>query len=215
MKKILLLILTASMFSILFTSCTKDNSITPIVVNAGLFKTVQLPSDSATLVGTVISGQSSISTYSWTYIAGSNTPVITNNNSTTAKVTNLVSGTYIFQFEATNSNGTVVGLDTTGIVVFAKAPPSPLTATQILASHTWEAGETFQDLGGIVYHYLRGGENTFPNGNDQGLIRYTFNADGTGTYRQYTNSSITWRRQRLRSALPMVTIADRGTSTRI
>src|SRR5882757_7257945 len=109
MRKIPLLIIILSISGAFFTSCKKDSSVsTPIVVSAGLFQTIQLPVDSATLTGTVTSGQSSTLIYSWKQVAGPSAGVITNGSSTTTKVNNLVSGTYIFQFEATNSTGTVI-----------------------------------------------------------------------------------------------------------
>ena len=58
MKKICALIVVISVAAALFTSCSKNNpSPTPIVVDAGLFQTIHLPTDSATLTGDVKSGQ--------------------------------------------------------------------------------------------------------------------------------------------------------------
>jgi hypothetical protein len=110
--------ITSSLIGCLFTSCKKDCNMTPaIIVDAGKDQTIQLPVDSVNLKGTVTSGQSPTLVYSWTFISGPSTPVIANSSSTLASVNNLVVGTYIFQFEAMNSAGTLIGLDTTSVNV--------------------------------------------------------------------------------------------------
>src|ERR1700741_1380959 len=99
---------------ITFTSCHKSATTAAIAVDAGTFQFIQLPADSAALTGVVTVGQNVATVYSWTQISGPNTSTITNSSSLSAEVKGLITGTYIFQFEATNGSGTVVGIDTTG-----------------------------------------------------------------------------------------------------
>jgi hypothetical protein len=178
MKKIRLFIIILPVFSLLFTSCKKDTvPNTPIAVNAGLFQTIQLPDDSATLTGVVTSGQSPTLIYSWTLISGPSTPIITNSNTTIAKVNNLIAGTYIFQFEATNSSGTVIGLDTTAIVV---TPVPPIASKiQLLTQHVWEFQKTLIQVGNTQTEYIRDSINT--TGDDYDVSTFTYNTNGTGT----------------------------------
>jgi len=125
-------IIALLMTGFFFTSCKKDTYIPPpppIVVNAGPSQTIQLPKDSVTLSGTVISGQTPTLIYSWTYIVGPNVPVISNNNSLIATINGLITGTYIFQFEATNNTGTVIGEDTVSVVVAPVRAPIINTIT--------------------------------------------------------------------------------------
>jgi hypothetical protein len=128
MKLIRFAAITLSVTGLIFTSCKKDNPPPPnIVVDAGPSQTIQLPKDTVTLTGTVISGQSPTLVYSWTLIVGPNKPVILDSTSLIATATGLVAGTYIFQFEATNSTSTVIGEDTVTVVIL------PLNAVKVVA----------------------------------------------------------------------------------
>ena len=49
-----------------------------------------------------------------------------------------------------------------------------------LTSHSWEIGEQSSDLSGQVYHYVKGGENTFPY--NPSNVLFTFYNNRTGTY---------------------------------
>ena len=81
--------------------------------------------------------------------------------------------------------------DTTTIVDTVK--PVILTNTQILSSYSWEVYELYQVFNGDTSHYLRGVVNT--TGSNQDVQRFTFNADGSGSYIGPDNSnySMTWQ----------------------
>jgi len=178
MRKICFLLSIILIAGIFFTSCSKQNTTPPaIVVDAGLFQTIHLPTDTATLTGIVKTGQGQIASYAWSLISGPNTPTITNSSSATANISGLVTGTYIFQFKAQNSNGTNVGLDTTGIVVFGLAPTdnsilSLFTAKQWIYD-TAIANYTGPGTGSLTY--VRGGTN---NVVDFDNTRYVYWPDG-------------------------------------
>ena len=87
-------------------------------------------------------------------------------------------GTYIFQFEAQNSNGTNIGLDTTGIIVFAPTIP-PTSQTSILSLFTdkqWIADTVYSNY----------------TGPGTGSLVYVFGSNGSGgiAYQPYTWSFI-------------------------
>jgi len=191
MKKYCILIVLLSILIIFFISCKKDETYsTPIVANAGSFKTLQLPLDSTTLTGTVSSGQNSSLIYSWTMIAGPNTSIINNGNSATAEVTNLMAGTYIFQFEVQNSIGTAIAIDTTSIIVLG-APVQVLTNTQLLTQHVWEDERAVIQIGNTQTYYIRDSINTTLDNLD--AERWTYYANGTGSDFDGTNTwTFTW-----------------------
>jgi K319-like protein len=127
MKRFYPLIIALLLVGGLLTGCMKDcNKIPAIVVNAGPDQTIQLPANSATLTGTVTQGQASTLVYTWSEISGPSNPVISNSTTTTASVSSLVLGTYVFQFQAENAAGTIIGLDTTSITVI---PANSITLT--------------------------------------------------------------------------------------
>jgi hypothetical protein len=117
MKPIRFSIIALSLLSVFFTSCGKKCDMPDAVkVDAGADQTVLLPATTATLTGTVTSGLTPNTTYLWSELSGPNTATISSNNSATTSASNLVLGTYSFQFQATNDAGSV-GLDTTTIIV--------------------------------------------------------------------------------------------------
>lgn len=66
------------------------------------------------------------------------------------------------------------------------------TNKEHLVAHTWQIGETYQNLSNSRFHYLRGGENT--SGVNMDVMRLKFNADGTGTNTDIsgTTYNMTW-----------------------
>jgi len=72
---------------------------------------------------------------------------------------------------------TITKTDT--VIVNDTITGTSLTKTQILASHTWEVEEAYNDISGTVYYYQRDSATSAINLSG---IRYTFNTNGTGTY---------------------------------
>lgn len=112
---LLIIALTSYIF---LPACKKDHA-DPFIVDAGTYQTIQLPTNSVTLVGTIKSGGTSSMSYAWLLISGPNVPNIVSSTSATTQVNNLVEGKYIFQFQATNNNGTTA-VDTTSVTVLSK-----------------------------------------------------------------------------------------------
>ena len=71
-------------------------------------------------------------------------------------------------------------------------PVVPPTNKELLTAKTWQVGETYQNITGTRFHYLRGGENT--SGGNMGALRLKFNADGTGSHTDVdgNNYTLTW-----------------------
>jgi hypothetical protein len=76
-----------------------------------------------------------------------------------------------------NTTTTISKTDT--VIVTDTVTGTSLTKTQILASHTWEVEEAYNDISGTVYYYQRDSATSAINLSG---IRYTFNTNGTGTY---------------------------------
>lgn len=94
-------------------------------VDAGSAQSIQLPTSSVTVTGTVISSSSPIVGYLWSEISGPNIPAIENASSASTMITDLIEGTYKFQFAAIDTAG-LTGLDTVTITV-TKAPIQTLS----------------------------------------------------------------------------------------
>ena len=89
----------------------------PPVANAGPNQTITLPTSSVTLDG---SGSTGIITdYTWSFISGPNTPVITSPNTVTTTVTGLIQGTYVFQLSLNS------GASTAQVTITVKPIPPP------------------------------------------------------------------------------------------
>jgi Secretion system C-terminal sorting domain/Domain of unknown function (DUF4832)/PKD domain len=76
------------------------------VANAGASASITLPTNSITLDGSKSSDpDGTISSYSWTKIAGPNTPVTTGSNTALLSVNGMVAGTYTYQLTVTDNSG--------------------------------------------------------------------------------------------------------------
>lgn len=75
-------------------------------VNAGLDKSVPLPTSTTTLSGSASDGDGSISSYTWTKQLGPSA-TLSGQNTATLTLTNLVAGTYLFKLDATDNFGEV------------------------------------------------------------------------------------------------------------
>jgi hypothetical protein len=80
-----------------------------IVINTGGNVTITLPSSSVNKTGSynLVNGLSGTLTFGWQQISGPNTATITDDNTLTPKISGLIQGEYMFQFNVivTSSNG--------------------------------------------------------------------------------------------------------------
>ena len=83
-----------------------SGSSSALVVNAGPDQTITLPVDSVTLSGSATDTNGTDSIFFWKKISGPSSGNITNSDSSSTSVINLVQGVYQFQLQVTDNNGT-------------------------------------------------------------------------------------------------------------
>lgn len=94
------------------------------VANAGSAKTITLPSNSISLIGSASTdSDGTIASYRWTQVSGPNTATLTNATYATATASNLIQGTYSFRLTVTDNDG-ASGSATVSITVNAAATSS-------------------------------------------------------------------------------------------
>jgi hypothetical protein len=119
MKHLLKYVAIAVLSIGIFTSCTKDpieKYLKPPSADAGNPRTITLPVSFDTLRGTAISYNGAIHGYLWSVISGPSLPTIERPSSPTTRVSNMIAGTYKFQFAVIDSAG-LTGIDTVSILV--------------------------------------------------------------------------------------------------
>ena len=106
-----------------FLSMLRKNKLP--IANAGVDKSITLPTNSVTLVGSGSDSDGRIVSYRWTKISGPTGGTIVSQNSSTTNITGLTVGTHIYQLKVTDNKG-AVATDTARIVVVASAniPPT-------------------------------------------------------------------------------------------
>lgn len=119
MRSLLKAIVFCLAISLTFTACQSDitNNIIqyPPIADAGPNQVIQLPA-SFTLTGTGTSTNGQIVGYLWSLITGPNVPVIHSPSSPSTVVSNLMAGTYRFQFMVVDQGG-FTGVDTVSVTV--------------------------------------------------------------------------------------------------
>lgn len=78
--------------------------IIPPIVNAGVDKFINLPTNSIAIAGTATDPNGTINSYTWTKIAGS-TVTLTNQTTSTLTVSNMVQGNYTFRLIVIDNSG--------------------------------------------------------------------------------------------------------------
>jgi parallel beta-helix repeat protein len=88
----------------------------PPIANAGVDKSITLPTNSVTLTGSATDADGTVVSYAWSKISGPSTFTIVSPTASTTVINNLVAGTYVFQLLATDNLG-ATGTDTATVVV--------------------------------------------------------------------------------------------------
>jgi len=102
--------------SSLFVSCKKDSVNQAPVANAGTNKTIDLPTDTVTLVGFGTDADGAVVGYLWNKLSGPSSVTIASPNTVSTLISNLSEGTYVFQLTVTDNQG-ATGNDTVSITV--------------------------------------------------------------------------------------------------
>jgi hypothetical protein len=100
------------------------NNVAP-TANAGADKEITLPSNSVSLFGSGKDADGTIESYSWTKLSGPAADLISNPNSATTTISELVQGLYQFELKVTDNKGDV-GTDTVVIQVHPVQNQSPI-----------------------------------------------------------------------------------------
>jgi 5-hydroxyisourate hydrolase-like protein (transthyretin family) len=99
------------------------------VANAGTGANITLPANSVNLDGSKsVDPDGTISKYSWTRIAGPNTPVSTGSNTALLSLSGLVAGTYTYQLTVTDNSGASSSSQVKVIVTAATNTPPTANA---------------------------------------------------------------------------------------
>jgi hypothetical protein len=116
--KITLSLLTLIVSGFFLNGCDKEPATPPSkpVADAGVSKTVQLPTNTVSVTGVGTTTNGSITGYLWSLVSGPNVPVIASPSSATTNINGLIAGTYVMQFSVTDNLG-LTGVDTMSIVV--------------------------------------------------------------------------------------------------
>lgn len=77
----------------------------PPAVSAGPDKTLRLPINFTTLTGTATDSDGTITSRQWTRVSGPNTPLMSGTTANSLILFNLIQGTYVFSFRATDDKG--------------------------------------------------------------------------------------------------------------
>ena len=156
--------------------------------NAGADKTVQLPTNSTTLVGSGSDSDGSISSYLWIKVSGP-TATLTNANTTSLSLTNLLSGSYIFRLTVTDNNGAIGSDDITLTVQSANIAPTANAGSQkniTLPVNTTTLAGLGTDPDGTIASYIWekvSGATATLTGINQATLTLTNLVAGTYTFR--------------------------------
>ncbi len=82
-----------------------SSSVSTPVANAGPNQTITLPTNSATLSGSGTDVNGTITSYYWSVINGPSGPPISNNSNSSAYVSGLLTGVYVFQLTVVDNTG--------------------------------------------------------------------------------------------------------------
>lgn len=161
------------------------------VVSAGADKTIILPLNYVTLIGTASDTDGSIASYTWTKKSGS-TALLTGATTKDLKVTSLIAGTYVFTLTVKDDKGGVKADDVTVIVKSAlttnTAPVATAGADKLIALPTTSAivyGKGTDSDGTIasyVWTKVSGGSVSL-TGTNTATLKLSALAAGTYTFR--------------------------------
>ncbi|MBS1553289.1 MAG: gliding motility-associated C-terminal domain-containing protein [Bacteroidetes bacterium] len=97
----------------------------PPIANAGANRTIKLPSDPITLIGSATDNDGQITATTWAKVAGPASYSISNDNTLTPQVSNLTEGIYQFRLLTTDNDG-AIAISTTTITVVPKENVPPI-----------------------------------------------------------------------------------------
>lgn len=130
----------------------------PPVVNAGTNQTLTLPVNSTNLTGSASDPDGSVASYSWTKMSGP-TATITNATFSTASISNLIEGVYVFRLTVTDNLGLTAFAQITVTILPAAVnqPPQAIAGSDQIITLPTNSTTLFgsgSDADGMVVSYL-------------------------------------------------------------
>ena len=129
----------------------------PPMVDAGPNMSDELPVTEITIQGSALGLDGNLTYIEWTQISGPNTATLNDRLSFNLRVSNLAAGNYVFQFEATDTNGQksndVMNLSISAQVLAPMANAGP-DQTLILPTNSVTLNGSGTDPDGMVVSYL-------------------------------------------------------------
>jgi hypothetical protein len=103
----------AGIYTVVVTSASCSTTSSPLqiiknsmpVANAGLDKTIGLPTRDVVLTGSGTDTDGTIAAYAWRYVSGPATPTLSGASTATLSVSNLAGGSYVFALKVTDDTG--------------------------------------------------------------------------------------------------------------
>jgi hypothetical protein len=158
-----------------YTNCSPNNQLP--VPKAGPDQVMNLPNNTAQLAGSATDPDGLITTYTWTKVSGPAQFSISNANSTTPLLTNLVEGVYIFRLTVTDNSGALAQDDMT-ISVNIPPPASYKPVPVKIEAEAWDlmlgvqTENTTDAGGGLAVGYI----------DNDDWLEYNINVPTAGNY---------------------------------
>jgi len=125
-------------------------------VNAGPDRNITLPTNSTTLTGTATDPDGTIATYLWEKLTGP-TATLTDTNTPTLSIDDLLEGTYTFRLTVTDNLGATASDEAQVFVSDVNQPPvvtAPVDVTIVLPVNSVELTASATDSDGTIASYL-------------------------------------------------------------
>lgn len=163
---------------------------TPPVANAGSDITLNLPTNTTNINGVGTDADGTIAAYSWTLVSGPSAPTLSQDNTATLTVADLIAGTYTFRLTVTDDDGDTGSDDVKVIVNAANQTPTAIagnsqTITLPTATVVFAGGGTDPDGTIVSYAWVQtAGPSgvTLSNANTKD-VTITVTTDGLYTFR--------------------------------
>ena len=142
------------------------------VANAGTYKTITLPTNSISLIGTGADADGTIASFAWAKINGPVGDIIVSPTTTSTAINNLVQGIYKYELTVKDNLG-AVGKDTLQITVnLAAGLPAPNLLPAVTPANT---------TNGLDYKYYEGNWTVLPSFSSLTSIKSGYGANFTLT----------------------------------
>jgi gliding motility-associated-like protein len=171
----------------------------PPLVNAGVDKTITLPTSSVTLTGTSSDPDGTIVSRLWEQVSGPNTAVIASETTNATVVSGLIQGIYIFKITITDDDG-VSTSDDARVTVNPAPPNTPPVAN---------VGPDLEITLPVSSVSITG-SGTDANGTIASYLWSQVSGPGTAAYTSLTQATITWSSLVAGTYIFRLTVTDNG-----